>query len=89
MKMEIKDITTRKAFTDPTFGKCDQCAGELDYRDIYRNNLCSKCRREQDAINRKVFLATLHMLPVEERLNRLEELLYDHQSGHPNKELQW
>lgn len=74
----------------PNFGKCQECDGELDYRDLYRNTLCAKCRREQDKVTRSTFLATLakgHSL--EERVSRLEALLYDHETNHPSKNLAW
>lgn len=79
-----------KAITAETFGKCGQCGGELDYRDLYRNHLCAKCRREQDKLNRTIFLNSLRTdFELEHRVARLEALLYDHEVGHPNKNLLW
>ena len=76
--------------SDPNFGKCTNCGGELDYRDLYRNTLCAKCRREQDKITRITFLGTLSKgLTLEERVARLEALLYDHETNHPSKQLAW
>lgn len=81
---------TRVKITNPAFGKCTECQGELDYRDLYRNNLCSKCRREQDKITRITFLGTISKgLTLEERVARLEALLYDHEVNHPSKNLAW
>lgn len=75
---------------DPNFGKCKHCNGELDYRDLYRNDLCARCRREQDKLNRTIFLNSLRTdFELEHRVARLEALLYDHEVGLPNKNLRW
>jgi len=80
----------KKDTSDPNFGKCSDCGGELDYRDLYRYYLCAKCRREQDKFNRTIFLGSLRTdFTLEHRIARLEALLYDHEINHPSKDLEY
>lgn len=80
----------KKSITDPTFGMCDNCGGLLDYRDLYKQDLCVTCRKPLEERERERFLNGLQEeLGLELRIARLEALFYDHELGHPKKDLQW
>lgn len=55
--------------------RCKEC--ERIVREVYRDETCSDCRAKLSNKARRVYFAGLKGLTVEERLDRIEQFLYD------------
>jgi len=79
----------KKSITYLPFGMCDNCGGLLGYRDSHKQDLCVTCRKPLEEQERERFLNCLQELGLELRMARLEALFYEHELGHPKKNLPW
>jgi hypothetical protein len=71
---------------------CDTCHRKKDVwyspRDVRPPATCSGCLEARAAEEKRACLETLAKLPIEERLKKIEEFIYDHERAyHASKPL--
>ena len=65
---------------------CDQEKRVWHDSDKATPTTCSECEKKKAEVEKKAYLAAQAQLPMEERLAKLEEFMYDHQRAyHPSK----
>ena len=57
--------------------ECPVCK-KIKHLQPYKDKMCGECQRIQDAANKKVHLDSLKKLPIEERVAKIEEWIYDY-----------
>ena len=68
--------------------KCKICGKPLDWRkDESEAGVCAICSEDIAAKTRTELLEGIKLMSMEDRLARLEALLYDHECRHPGKVL--
>lgn len=51
--------------------------------------VCNECDGKQAEAEKQTYLDTLAKLPTKERLRRIEEWMYNHSKGHPQRPIRF
>lgn len=71
-----------------TIDTCSKCGARIDWRNFStEKGVCYKCLEAERMSVRAAMLEELTQMRLEDRIARLEALLYDHEDRHPGKVL--
>jgi len=57
--------------------RCSSCGQEKEEVVHDQGRVCRSCRRDKEIADRAAHLKKLKEMPIEERVSRIEEMLYD------------